>query len=285
MAAAGVVTKGPGESWTFISNPTNRAYAMTYGNGMYVIICDTNGLFLYSSDLINWTTLTRSNYSWANVNFLNGYFIAVIDQGAGVAVAAISTDGINWSDIAVPNEGGFYCVAYGNGTYVATSYNNYVAVSSNIVTWNAVPVPSGYWSTIVFGNGVFVAIGYQLSTVITSSDGNNWSTNSIWATAQGTNNIIFANNKFVIACGTSVSVSSDGYNWSVYSLPSASTTWYSPAYGKGTFIIVGGVNIVTSTDAVHWTLSSSSLPFSVGRNLFYANQQFISGPKTIMTSP
>ena len=80
--------------------------------------------------------------------------------------------------MSFPNSREWISVCYGNGKFVSISQSeNIIAYSTDGITWTevAIPASSVYWFMIKFGGGVFAAVGLQGNDIIYSADGVNWS--------------------------------------------------------------------------------------------------------------
>ena len=150
--------------------------SVTYGNNKFVAVADTSRKAAYSTDGINWTASTLSDYSrWYSVTYGDGKFVAVaIDSNT----AAYSTDGITWTSSTLPSSTDWR-VTYGNGKFVAVTYNNSntAAYSTDGITWTASTLPeNNYWGSATYGDGKFVAIvGYSSNKAAYSVNGITWS--------------------------------------------------------------------------------------------------------------
>ena len=79
----------------------------------------------------------------------------------------------NWTRHFMP-DGNWWGVTYGNGAFVAVSYNTNTSATStdNGATWTQHSMlnsmPTGNWYAVAYGNGAFVAVNpsYHTSTTI-----------------------------------------------------------------------------------------------------------------------
>lgn len=111
--------------------------------------------FAYSTDNgDSWTEGTMpANAKWQSIAYGNGKFIAI-----ATSLAAISTDGINWSVIE-SNISGMKNIAFGNGMFVITpSAGTTGYFSPDGITWGEMTMPeSAEWQALTYGNGKFVS--------------------------------------------------------------------------------------------------------------------------------
>ena len=92
---------------------SNDWNAVTYGNGRYVTVGDSNSAAC-SIDGINWTATSGFN-DLSGICYGNGKFIAV---GTGGNVR-YSDDGAGWSTVTIPGKRNLRAVCYENGKFVA----------------------------------------------------------------------------------------------------------------------------------------------------------------------
>ena len=135
---------------------------------------------------------------------------------------------------------------------------------------------------ITYGNGLFVAVGGN-NTVLTSSDGVNWSKQILTAPyCNLSGGVTYGNGLFVAVGGFYYSsssspclfISSDGVTWTLKHL-SLGFALKAVAYGNGLFVAVGENNtIITSPDGVTWTLRESGYgsPYT---SVTYGNALFV----------
>lgn len=93
------------------------------------------------------------------------------------------TLGKDWWEAEYPTtSNSFYCVAYGNGKFVALNYDK-AYYSTDGVSWSTSSLPVAIsWGTLAFGDGVFVAVGAWNSSrneVIHSTDGITWTKTTV----------------------------------------------------------------------------------------------------------
>lgn len=213
-----------------------------YDNGKYVAV---------SSDLgDNWTLLNPKT----------------------VGHIATSTDGENWTQLALGELSGLNAVAYGNNTFVAVGNDGYTLASMYGGDWKITRITttvSGSTSypiisDVAFGNGKFVAV--SAGNISTSTYGNSWTTKNVPVNGSTSwNAIAYGNGKFVAIATTGyVATSTDGSTWTtpkqVANLPYQAIT-----YGNGKFVAVGYNGYISvSSDGSTWTT-----PKQVGTTAWY----------------
>ena len=192
---------------------------------------------------------------------------------AGNTRVMSSTDCTSWAGNAL-SPVGWFGMAYGNGTYVATGGSE-VAYSTDGVTF--VRKIGNYGHYVAFGAGRFLAVSLDISgTLGTSTDGVNWSwvPNPLISTAAYSGQIAFVNGRFILVQGATFATSTDGVNWSKGTLPVAVTGRSHIAYGGGTYLIVSaGSRFLTSTDAQTWTVQN--VPYAQWAGAAFGNGRFV----------
>ena len=164
----------------------------------------------------------------------------------------------------------WYAVAYGNGKYVAVSWdgNNRVMSSPDGETWTAHDVPKSQWESITYGNGKFVAVATKGTyRVMSSPDGETWTAHDVGEVncygvtfAQDSDNPALVDGKFVAVGGRDLLSSPDGETWTNAPQDEA-IGLKSVTYGNGKFVAVkssgSGRQVFTSPDGENWTSQSS----------------------------
>lgn len=184
------------------------------------------------------TTLPGNAPWYTSICYGNSKFVAV---SRGNALIAYSTDGINWTESAMPIDADWDSVCYGNGKFVAVAGNtnvSYVAAySTDGINWTRVTMPANAdWASVCYGNGKFIAVASNSSVAAYSTDGINWTQVTMPANA-GWRSVCYGNGKFVTVTDNNsiAAYSTDGINWTQTALP-ASGRWRTICYGGGKFV-------------------------------------------------
>lgn len=209
-----------------------------------------------------------------------------------------NSDGTNWSEIIQSTELGnhnWHTFAYGDGKYVAVSYQNYyVSTSNNGIDWTqatqeeTLHINSPYWVGITYFRGNFFAIS-DMGYVSSTTDGITWTTPSsaFPNVLPAVSNIANGNGMLMaIGQGGYYNTSLDGITWGTPIQDSNMGTghnWDGLAFGKGKFVALGNdgyVSIYTSNgqEPMHWTQATQNSNLSshqYWRALTYANGKFI----------
>ena len=211
-------------------------------------------------DAIYGTTIEgiENNYS---VCFGNDLFVAV---QLNSNVAAYSTNGIHWTQTALPSYATWQAVCYGNERFVALAGGtNIAAYSTDGINWTQTTLPSTLdWYSLCYGNGLFLAVTYYNSVAAYSPDGINWTaitlpTNDYWeATCYG-------NNEFLLVGDSTILHSSDCVTWTETETPQGEDDWWRVCYLDGFYMLSPRTSAVyaISTDGINWT--QHDLPYNV----------------------
>ena len=150
---------------------------------------------------------------------------------------------------ALPVSTGWIPVTYGNGVFVAVSYNTAIAATSpDGITWTQRVLPvSAPWQSVTYGNGVFVAIAYSTTIAATSPDGITW-TQQVLPVSAAWQSVTYGSGIFMAVCNstTIAATSPDGITWTQRVLP-VSASWQYVTYGNGVFVAVANSTAIAAT--------------------------------------
>jgi len=271
--------------------------SVTYGNGSFVTVGNDHSV-MSSSDGINWTNNGVSlSGNWAASAYGNGVFVSLDYYGYSPYIAGIySYNGVDYLQSNAPY-GNWACLIYAQSKFVASGSGGFgssgpfygAMTSLDGINWTkSLSAPIGGWYGLAYGNGTFVAVddGYSSGTVISSSDGDNWTVRT--APSQRWQAVAYGNGIFV-AVGWSTSgytgkiiTSSDGISWTTQTFPVAgypSQQFVAVSYGNGTFVIVdtNGQKTLTSPNGVTWTVRTPGVSFTgqpPQTKLYFVNGKF-----------
>ncbi|MDD5626561.1 MAG: hypothetical protein PHW01_00890 [Patescibacteria group bacterium] len=237
----------------------------------------------------------NANFYWDDTN--NRLGVGTTTPGEKLEVVGnIISKGTSWIARTATEANTWNGVAYGNGLFVAVSYNgtNRVMTSPDGITWTArTAAEANGWNWVTYGNGLFVAVAETgTHRVMTSPDGITWTARTA-AEANKWEGVTYGNGLFVAVAysGTHrVMTSPDGITWTARTAPEANS-WYSVTYGNGLFVAVAynGTNrVMTSPDGITWTARTAAeantwYAVTYGNGLFVAVGH--SGTHRVMTSP
>lgn len=232
--------------------------------------------------------LPAGNYH-SSIAYGNGKFVAVrMFNTLGVSTATptnifsyVNGSSPSWSQGTMPSSQFWSSVTYGNGKFVAVSFDSSVAAYSNDgINWTETTLPSVQgWGNLVYGNGRFIAFGgvkdFSSNVAAYSDNGINW--NEITMPISGNWRCsTYGNSIFVVSSQWNVFYSSNGINWSQGSItPNLLRTPNAIAYGNGIFI---GVSLEQSNfisyDGINW-ISNQRPSGKFYTNLAYGNGLFV----------
>ena len=151
--------------------PSTGFNTLTYGRGIFVALKSGTTTAVTSTDGVTWTARTLPSGSvWTGVTWGNNRFVAVCsDNNSG----AYSLDGITWVTMSMGSVdgssiAGYQRVAYGQGLFVATTYQSgvddysFISTSEDGLSWTtrgvqaSTPSNGGSsftgWNAVAFGN-------------------------------------------------------------------------------------------------------------------------------------
>ena len=217
----------------------------------------------------------------------NGQFVAVGGHGNIIT----SSDGTTWVSRQIGTDINFNSIAYGNGLFVAVgldvidSYvHGAIYISTNAVDWTSVIDPQVIWwlRGVAYGNGTFVAVGVT-GTILTSSDGINWSpSNDSSDCCSDLEGVCYGNGQFVVAqAGGSMLISANGINnWVEYYTGTAYGFW-NIVFGDGLYVASGSYGIIlTSTNGIVWSNFGATYSF---RCIGFGNGRFVANDGEVST--
>ncbi len=145
------------------------------------------------------------------VVYQNNCFIAMGDFG----MISISTNGSDWMPAYIGAFSRVTGLSYGNGHYVATCENGYMAVSKDLKQWSSIKSPATTIKSILY-NKQFVALAAN-GVLYKSSDGLSWTKLTQILnnkTVYNFNKLLFLGNSYYVMGDTVTLQSSDLKTWS-----------------------------------------------------------------------
>jgi hypothetical protein len=205
--------------------------------GQWSSVISVNSLFfaqgnsalqLVSSNGINWTIPTFSNYTYGYIEpvFGNGVYFAPASS-YGVSSAIYSIDGYNWTTFALPLNSFWFSPRY-QGGYLVCQKNgaSNLLYSTNGLNWSMTTLTHAFHSPI-YANGIWVAFGRNLG----NGENERWYAVNIssWLSGSG----VYGGSYYEPVYHTGLFVSTtleynatysyNGINWSLTQLPFVST--------------------------------------------------------------
>ncbi len=215
-------------------------------------------------------------------------------------IGDITSKGTSWTSRTNPVDNKLFAVTYGNGLFVAVSYDgtgNRVMTSPDGINWTTrTSAADNGWNGITYGNGLFVVIAFDTSgnQVMTSPDGITWTLRTTPTPARAWTGITYGNGTFVAVSQTQtnrVMTSPDGITWTDRSAALA-FLWFGVTFGNGLFVAVSASSssnqVMTSPDGISWTIRTT--PNRKWLDVTYGNGLFVAVGETgtndrVMTSP
>jgi type II secretory pathway pseudopilin PulG len=258
-----------GTSWTSTTQATSGAFcAGAYGNGKFFARTSNTAYGMYSSNGINWTQITGPGFSGNGLGgaFGNGKFAIIQYYGNPY----YTTDPSSWTTSSISQNKTWGWMAFGNGTFVATDTGSYTAYSTNGINWTPVALANcgpiaygnGRFVTISYWPGSSRDVSY-------SSDGITWTVGSNALPAGflsgGCPGICYGGGKFLAVAGNNSNVaaqSSDGITWTQVTLPNTNNTG-AVAYFNGYYYVGQWGRMLYSSDLSTWSTNNTITPVGV----------------------
>ena len=220
----------------------------------------------------------------------------------GAPLAPQDLNGVAFGAVAVAGVSTNRIVTVGNAGTIFTGDYNYTNKSPpGVTSWNpptSVPVGISDLSAVIY-TGQFVALGTN-GSILTSPDGNTWTSASSVPSAPGTtmHGIAFgivSNAATYVAVGNGGSIfrSPDLVTWTVVVPPPTGSDLFSVSFLNGGFVATGaGGALLTSPDGTTWTVRNSTAStalrgtaFGTGSAATGASYVVVGDAGTILTSP
>lgn len=257
--------------------------SVCYGNGvLWMGAASTYNATAYISlDAgATWTYAAMpTHYEKCPTIFANGNFtyLATQDWTGTSWDFVISADGVNWTvHSGVLSTAGFSFtnIAYGNGIYVALTWDNTYFTSPNGITWTERTMPSGaYPAFITYSSGAGKFATVELNNVVCSStDGINWTkttvalSGTVAMTGIVATDVGFAASQHVnYSSQYRTYTSTDGITWAERFFPSTNYT-VACVWWTGTKLVAlnvgNGVSYTSSNYGVTWSATKEVPYFS-----------------------
>jgi hypothetical protein len=225
-----------GRVWQYVTLPSsgNTPWKAAFGNNVFVLVERNYGRIFTSPDGFTWTQQAQTNILLDDVTFGNDRFVAV-GESLSASYSYVSTnDGVDWTSSSLLQyfSGCNWSIAYGevDGSphFLAVMYlsaGSTISVSSSDgATWAQRNISaSGPWHNVHYGHGLYMAVAsaYDDYRIIKSSDGENWTVQTIHPapTGYGLVSCFYDedNRRWLVSGGPSFQ-SPDGANWYTHDL-------------------------------------------------------------------
>ena len=236
-----MVTSPDGISWSvmFLADMVNARSVATDGSRLAVVgdVYDSSaGVYrkgiLSTTDGLNWQGVNASQLSYADlkgVAYANNLWVAV-----GASKVFTSSDGLAWTDNALPKQTTFNGVAWGGGRWIVVGNSRTILTSTDGVAWTDVTptnITSATFYRAAYANGRWVVVGSS-GRIANSTDGTNWNsaTSGVTSTIYG---VADWQGQFIAATSDGKLLSSaDGSTWGSVSLSPARSLYAVRAAGS-----------------------------------------------------
>lgn len=284
-----IKTSPDAATWLYKTTGTTCTLnSVTYGENFFVTVGDY-GMLLTSPNGTNWTQRnSNTQQHLRSITYQNNLYVAV---GTGGTIIT-SPDCTTWTVQTSGTTVNLNSIAYGNGKFAAVGETGVILTSADGISWTIAQQDALYIiSGITYGSNGFLAIGYYrfeqqlLLKTFTSTDGINWTEQSIEFNSIPLA-VIYHDGIFVIISNSGmIATSQDGTTWSTQYTASPNITLNGIAYGVQGYVAVGEKeSVVKSPDGVSWSqVSKDSYSFNgvaYGSGLFAA----VDDSGVIMTS-
>ena len=154
--------------------------AITYGNGLYVVVGSTNNVasIMTSPDGTTWTYRKAGISPGGPINGLaygNRRFVAIGNNDGNVYASGPLNAGTSWTQYAILGGSG---ISSANGLFFVPVNNNSNLLSTDGINWSLTATGlTNMLGAVTYGNGIFMAqcgISAAGSYFATSTDGTNW---------------------------------------------------------------------------------------------------------------
>jgi len=105
-----------GKVWTQSNITSDKFWATTYADGIWVVCSNANGGLYYSADGQNWTQSNITSGSFREVTYADDIWVVCSNSGG----LYYSADGQNWTQSNITS-GSFRTAAYADGIWVVCS--------------------------------------------------------------------------------------------------------------------------------------------------------------------
>ncbi len=225
-----MVTSPDGISWSvmFLADMVNARSVATDGSRLAVVgdVYDSSaGIYrkgiLSTTDGLNWQGVNASQLSYADlkgVAYANNLWVAV-----GASKVFTSSDGLAWTDNALPKQTTFNGVAWGGGRWIVVGNSRTILTSTDGAAWTDVTptnITSATFYRAAYANGRWVVVGSS-GRIANSTNGTNWNsaTSGVTSTIYG---VADWQGQFIAATSDGKLLSSaDGSTWGSVSLSPA----------------------------------------------------------------
>ncbi len=254
------------------NNCNNQWAGVCYGKDKFVAVIACSNLSLQSKDGIDWTSVELPlETNWKAIVFANGMFCVFSCDNV-----ITSEDGTTWNVYTYSKSlDDIVGIAYGGDKFVALTGSNKAVYSSDGINWTEVAINNNSnlkYTSICYGSNKFIAVS---STDISySTNGSNWYNTAIAAIGEAS--ICYGDNSFIVVGTLAGLHSYDGINWNRISVITGSSQMYlAYGVGIFVGIRCSEENdIICSSDGTNWDKMSDKLNI-YSKFICYGNKKFI----------
>lgn len=265
VGAGGVMATSPdGQTWTRTPRGLVNLRRMAFANGRYVAV--GNGAVWTSTDGEVWSLTTGPTVEEPSaITWANGTFVVVGARGELLT----SRDGTSWTRVAVTTND-LKAVIHDGNRFAAVG-ERATLISSNAVHWEVIPTDLTYVGAVGFGNGTYLVSGSYYSPLQRSTNGLNW---EVITNGPSLGALAYGNGRFVGVTSTDAWISSDGLQWSSNTI-AAEAGYTSIIFAKGMFVAFGWDDaFATSTNGQDWVIHRTRAQGYFPGQPAYANGAF-----------
>ncbi|PKL19569.1 MAG: hypothetical protein CVV49_00600 [Spirochaetae bacterium HGW-Spirochaetae-5] len=229
-------------------------------DGVYQITENGQLSFFKDFTYAHYTSL-YPNYPYICGAFINGNYYIISEYGRFHKSSDMKTwtTNVYWNEYHTPTS--LRCV---NGMIAVTTYQGYIYLSPDGITWPYSSKAGVGFQSITYGNGKYVAVGSYINNknISISSNGAAWTTISS-GISEEFKSVTFGNGLFVaVSSSGNISTSADGITWT--SRTANKTPLLSVAFGNNIFIAVGNSGLIMrSVDGLTWTVINIGITFII----------------------
>ena len=278
-------TSSDGITWTSRTIQSSTSFEqIIFANGKFAVVGNGNsaGHFFTSTDGITWTVASTpltgglSTIGLRCLTWTGTEYVCAGDQGRWLT----SPDGVTFTINVDTSLTAFHSVFVAGSTKVFVGVDATSKVSAD---GSRSVLSQQNWALANYGlensiahNGSNLYAFVTNSTILTSSDGNNWTKaydiNLASSTLHG---VWFLNGLWLTVSRTgTIYTSSDGISWTRRLLLAATANDHLIAYGNGYYVMTGGSNAYWSTDGITWSAAVSLGGITIA-DLIFAGGQFV----------
>lgn len=216
-------TEPPFQGWQWTRLVDAAAYNlndMVFTGELYVAV-GQDGIIKTSVDGVHWDIRKSGTVSDLNSIAWNGSNFVVVGDRETVL---ISEDGINWSATVVADQNvrNLRAVVWGDNQFLAVNENAWIYASTDGIVWSRIHIESSKFASKLIWTGdqyvmagTYYLDGDYLMYILTSVDGQNWTTHEIPFGDENVVDLNYFKGNYIITTSWQVLVSDDLENWSI----------------------------------------------------------------------